>query len=70
MDYEKTLNELDSILKDMDSSDIKLEDMLEKYKRAVTLYNDLEKYLKEYKNEIKLITEKGLVDLDEEEFNE
>lgn len=70
MDYEKTLEELDGILKDMESPDIKLEDMMTKYKRAVTLYKELEEYLKEYKKEIKLITDKGLVDFNEEEIDE
>lgn len=65
MNYEETLKELDSILGDMESKDITLNEMLEKYKKAIELYNDLEEYLKNYKQEIKIITEEGLKNFNE-----
>ena len=48
MDYEVTLKELENIIEEMESSDIKLEDMMEKYKKAIDLYKDLEKYYLEF----------------------
>ncbi len=70
MNYEETLRELEAILKDMESTEINLDEMMEKYKRALTLYNNLEKYLTDYKREIKSITEDGMKDFDTEENEE
>lgn len=64
MNYEETLKELETILEEMESSEINLDKMMEKYKRALNLYKELEKYLKEYKREIKLITDTGMEDFD------
>lgn len=70
MNYEETFKELEKIIIEMESPDIKLEVMMEKYKKALELYNNLEKYLENYKSEIKIITDKGLKDLKEEEIEE
>ncbi len=70
MDYEVTLKELENIIEEMESSDIKLEDMMEKYKKAIDLYKDLEKYLENYKKEIKIVTDRGLEDFNGETTNE
>lgn len=66
MNYEETLKELELTIKDMESDNIKLDEMMEKYKKALDLYNQLENYLENYKNEIKVISEKGLIDFNEE----
>lgn len=70
MNYEETLKELEKILEEMESSEINLDEMMEKYKRALSLYKDLEKYLKEYKREIKVITDTGMEDFDANEDDE
>ncbi len=70
MNYEETLKELEKILEEMESSEINLDEMMEKYKRALSLYKDLEKYLKEYKREIKVITDTGMEDFDADEDDE
>lgn len=70
MNYEETLKELETILEEMESSEINLDEMMEKYKRALSLYKELEKYLKEYKREIKLITDEGMEDFDSREDDE
>ena len=70
MDYEVTLKELENIIEEMESSDIKLEDMMEKYKKAIDLYKDLEKYLENYKKEIKIVKDRGLEDFNGETTNE
>lgn len=70
MNYEETLKELEKILEEMESSEINLDEMMEKYKKALSLYKDLEKYLKEYKREIKVITDTGMEDFDANEDDE
>lgn len=66
MNYEEMLKELEDTINLMESDDIKLEDMMSNYKKAIELYVKLEKYLEDYKKEIKLVTEKGIKDIDEE----
>lgn len=66
MNYEETLKELEDIIEKMEASDIKLDDMMKNYKKALDLYKDLQNYLNEYKREIELVTENGLVDFDED----
>lgn len=68
MNYEETLKELNKILANMESDDIKLDEMVEEYKKAVDLYNELKNYLENYKSEIKKVTEEGLQDFDVEEM--
>lgn len=67
MNYEETLKELENIIEKMEASDIKLDEMMKNYKKALDLYKRLQNYLNEYKREIKLVTENGLVDFDEED---
>lgn len=67
MNYEETLKELENIIEKMEASDIKLDEMMKNYKKALDLYKQLQNYLNEYKREIKLVTENGLVDFDEED---
>lgn len=67
MNYEETLKELEDIIEQMEASDIKLDEMMKNYKKALDLYKQLQNYLNEYKREIKLVTENGLVDFDEED---
>lgn len=54
----------------MESSDIKLNDLMSKYKKALNLYEELESYLDSYKEEIKKMSSDGLVDFDESEIDE
>ena len=65
--HAETLKELETILMDMESSDINLDKMMENYKRALFLYKELEKYLNDYKKEIKLITETSVEDFNTED---
>ncbi len=67
MNYEETLKELEDIIEKMEASDIKLDEMMKSYKKALDLYKQLQNYLNDYKREIKLVTENGLVDFDEED---
>lgn len=67
MNYEETLKELEDIIEKMEASDIKLDEMMKNYKKALDLYKQLQNYLNEYKREIELVTENGLVDFDEED---
>ena len=71
MNYEDTLKELNEILNNMESEEIKLDEMVEEYKKAINLYNELKNYLENYKSEIKKVTEEGLQDFDvsETEWN-
>lgn len=66
MNYEETLKELENIIEKMEASDIKLDEMMKNYKKALDLYKNLQNYLNEYKREIELVTEKGLVNFDED----
>lgn len=66
MNYEETLKELEDIIEKMEASDIKLDEMMKNYKKALDLYKNLQNYLNEYKREIELVTEKGLVNFDED----
>lgn len=68
MDYEKTLNELNELLENMESEKISLDEMMNNYKRAMDLYKDLNEYLENYKKEIKIITEEGFRDFREEDI--
>lgn len=68
MDYEKTLNELNELLENMESEKISLDEMMNNYKRAMDLYKDLNEYLENYKKEIKIITEEGFKDFREEDI--
>lgn len=67
MNYEETLKELEDIIEKMEASDIKLDEMMKNYKKALDLYKQLQNYLNEYKREIELVTENGLLDFDEED---
>lgn len=66
MDYEESLKELENIISVMESPDIKLDDMMENYKKALDIYKQLQNYLDSYKQEIKLVTNNGLVDFEAE----
>lgn len=65
MDYEETLKELEIIIEEMESQDIKLEDMVSKYKKAMELYSDLQEYLDNFEKEIKIISDKGMEEFEQ-----
>lgn len=65
MDYEESLKELETIIEEMESQDIKLEDMVSKYKKAMELYSDLQEYLDNFEKEIKIISDKGMEEFEQ-----
>lgn len=65
MDYEETLKELETIIEEMESQDIKLENMVSKYKKAMELYSDLQEYLDNFEKEIKIISDKGMEEFEQ-----
>lgn len=65
MDYEENLKELETIIEEMESQDIKLEDMVSKYKKAMELYSDLQEYLDNFEKEIKIISDKGMEEFEQ-----
>lgn len=70
MNYEEQVKELETLLTELESNEITLEDMLSKYKKAIKLYNRLEKYLNEYQQQVKMIADNKLIDFDEGNIND
>lgn len=52
-DYETLQNELDSILDDLQSGSLDIDQALEKYKRGLELVKELEKYLDTAENTVR-----------------
>jgi exodeoxyribonuclease VII small subunit len=52
-DYETLKNELDSILDDLQSGSLDIDQALEKYKRGLELVKELEKYLDTAENTVR-----------------
>ncbi len=54
-DYEKSFNELEAIIKDLESNNISLEESIKKYERAIELYRHLDNILKDYEGRVNTI---------------
>ena len=65
--YESMMKDLEKILGDMEKPETTLQDNLKNYENGVMLCNKMNKILNEAENKIKLITENGEVDFNQEE---
>lgn len=54
-DYEKSFNEFEAIIKDLESNNISLEESIKKYERAIELYRHLDNILKDYEGRVNTI---------------
>lgn len=64
--YESMMEKLEDIVNVMDSKELSLEESLKKYEEGVKLCNKLYKVLNEAEGKIKLLTEDGEKDFEEE----
>lgn len=63
-DLEKTLVELEQVVKKLESGDLVLDDSLKLFESGVHLYKDCKKAISEAEKKIKILTDK----LEEEDF--
>lgn len=64
--YESMMEKLEDIVNIMDGKELSLEESLKKYEEGVKLCNKLYKVLNEAEGKIKLLTEDGEKDFEEE----
>ncbi|MBI6873039.1 exodeoxyribonuclease VII small subunit [Clostridium aciditolerans] len=64
--YESMMEKLEDIVNVMDSKELSLEESLKKYEEGVKLCNKLYKVLNDAEGKIKLLTEDGEKDFEEE----
>lgn len=64
--YESMMEKLEDIVNVMDGKELSLEESLKKYEEGVKLCNKLYKVLNEAEGKIKLLTEDGEKDFEEE----
>lgn len=62
--YESMLNKLETIVNEMDSENISLEESIKKYEDGIKLYQKLYKTLSEAEGKIKILTEKSEKDFE------
>ena len=58
-DYESSFRELETIIRELESKDISLEDSIKKYEKGIELYKYLNNTLKAYEGKIKTIAEEN-----------
>lgn len=63
-DFEKSMDELESIVGSLESGDLALEDSLKLFEKGINLSNKCQKALNEAEQKVKLLNEKGLEDFD------
>lgn len=66
--YESKITKLEEILLEMENREVTLDDAITKYEEGMRLYSDLYKTLQEAEGKIKLLTDKGEEDFEEENF--
>lgn len=64
--YESMMEKLEDIVNVMDSSELSLDESLKKYEEGIKLSNKLYKILNEAEGKIKILTENGEKDFQEE----
>jgi len=64
--YEAKMGRLEEIVALMESSELSLDESLEKYEEGIKLYKELYKSLQEAEGKIKLLTEDGEIDFIEQ----
>ncbi|MBV7275065.1 exodeoxyribonuclease VII small subunit [Clostridium thailandense] len=64
--YETMMEKLEDIVNKMDSKELSLDESLKKYEEGIKLCNKLYKVLNEAEGKIKLLTESGEKDFQEE----
>ncbi len=64
--YETMMEKLEDIVNTMDSKELSLDESLKKYEEGIKLCNKLYKVLNEAEGKIKLLTESGEKDFQEE----
>lgn len=60
--YRDLNNELEAIIDKLQSSDLDVDEIIQYYKKGISLINDLEKYLNIAQNKIVKINEKNVKD--------
>lgn len=68
LSYEKAIEELEEILKKMEGDDLSLNEILEKFKRGIYLYNHCNGILNRMEGEIKILLRDEEGNLNEEDF--
>lgn len=66
VNFEKNLEELETIVSGLESGELSLDESLKKFENGVKLYNDCKKYLGEVEKKISVLTES----LEEKELND
>ncbi|MEG0132663.1 MAG: exodeoxyribonuclease VII small subunit [Clostridium sp.] len=64
--YESKVIKLEEILKEMENGEVALDDAISKYEEGMRLYSELYKTLQQAEGKIKLLTEKGEEDFQQE----
>lgn len=64
--YETKMNRLEEVVSLMESSELTLDESLERYEEGIKLYKELYKLLQEAEGKIKLLTDDGQVDFAEQ----
>lgn len=64
--YESKMNRLEEVVSLMESSELTLDESLERYEEGIKLYKELYKLLQEAEGKIKLLTDDGEVDFAEQ----
>jgi len=64
--YETKMNRLEEVVSLMESSELTLDESLERYEEGIKLYKELYKLLQEAEGKIKLLTDDGEVDFAEQ----
>lgn len=69
MNFEQAINELEQVIKLLETGDLSLDDSIEKFKKGVELSNICNKKLEEAQKSITLLTQDNNGNIVEEEFN-
>jgi exodeoxyribonuclease VII small subunit len=64
--YETKMNRLEEVVSLMESSELTLDESLERYEEGIKLYKELYKLLQEAEGKIKLLTDDGEVEFAEQ----
>lgn len=67
--YEKAIEELEEILKDLEEEDLTLKESMEKFKRGIELYNYSNEILNDMEGKIKALIKNDKAEMEEKDFN-
>lgn len=59
LDYRALNNELETILSDLETNDLEIDEAIKQYQRGTEIVTQLQEYLKIAENKVKKVTTKG-----------